>query len=224
MQGMAFGGMDPHYNFWHTHYSWWYHAGHNNIQLAAQEIKNARISYGLGSLLAKDRLSHESVEKLKQVKIKVFDYGLDGEIAALLETLTGKVELVKSPEVPLHLLQMKIPPKEYIIVVSGLSVPQPKEIYQALVTFVNDGGRLFWYNCATHILGGIFLGKIQPIPPSTTVRAKLKVLAEKDLFTAFRSNEEINLEYHRYPIDILDTKNVVVLCKVQGQKPRTSLG
>jgi len=147
----------------------------------------------------------------------VFDFGSDGEIASLLEALVGKVEVVKPQEIPFHLLSQKLQPTQYIVVLSGLAHPQPPEVFQALFTFLGEGGRIFSYNCAMHIMGSLFPSKIHPSPPSTTIKAKLKIVNDKELFSAYPSEVDINLEYTRYPVEIVDKQNVTILAKIQGQ-------
>jgi len=210
-------GADPHYMHWYNKYAWWYHVGHNNIQLASPDVKVVRIAYGIAGLLVKDRIGEGNAEVLRTIKIKFFDYGGDGELAMILEHLVGKVESARATEVPFHILSQKLPPSEFIMVVSGLAHPQPKEIYAAFQQFANEGGRIFFFNCASHILANIFPGKFQPCPPSTTVRSKLKILAEKELFSAFKYHD-IVLEPHRNPLDIIDkTKSVTIITKINAQ-------
>jgi len=64
----------------------------------------------------------------------------------------------------------------------------------------------------------MFPGKIQPAPHSVCVSAKLKLnSSEKDIFTGFGNPEEVSLEYGRYPVNVVDQKNVKILAKVNAQ-------
>src|SRR5689334_2983127 len=85
--------MDPNYQHWFHHYGWWHHMV--NAQGPNFDIKVARIAYSLAGLLVRDRLEKEdpkNVETLSEMKIKIFDFGLDQDMPTLIENLGAKVE------------------------------------------------------------------------------------------------------------------------------------
>lgn len=76
---------------------------------------------------------------------------MDGDIAQLIEAVGPKVDTIKPYEIPFHLLQSRLTPNQ-IVILSGLFQPQPKEIFQSLLSFVADGGRLIIVNSARYSL------------------------------------------------------------------------
>lgn len=95
--------LDPNFQYWLHNYGWWHHM--ITKEGTNFDIKIARIAYSLGSLLAKDRLAKEdpkNVETLEQLKLKVFDFGLDADISTILEKLCGKVQIIRPSEVRYH--------------------------------------------------------------------------------------------------------------------------
>jgi len=134
---------------------------------------------------------------------------------AFCESLGPKIEVIKQ-DAFYHLMTQKLDPNQ-MIVISGLFTPQLKEVLQTIQTFVNEGGRLIILNSASHVIASLFPGKIQTAPPSTTIQARAKFVAEKDLFSGYTYGDDLLLEYYRYPIDIIDKQNVKVLAQVQGQ-------
>lgn len=43
--------------------------------------------------------------------------------------------------------------------------------------------------------------------------SKIKITGDKELFTGYAFNEDLELEHSRWPLDVQDRKSVKVLCK-----------
>jgi hypothetical protein len=210
--------------------NWWYGAtGGSNSKTHSLtfyrkniDTKLNRIAAHDAGLLVKDRLVQENpsipvTNILTGLKVKLIDFAMDGEMSNLLESVGIRAEIIKSYEVPTFLLQTKPDPNQ-IIILSGLYPPQPREILQALTTFIQEGGRLFLINCASPNAAAITLGKVIPGPPSTTVKAPVHITAERDVFTGFQNLMDIDLEACRLPIDVQDKKDTKILVKVLTSK------
>lgn len=60
----------------------------------------------------------------------------------------------------------------------------------------------------------MFPGKVTAAPPSTTISSKLQILAEKELFeNAFQGGEYLELEFYRYPVEVVDKQAVKVIAQ-----------
>jgi len=212
-----------------SNFNWWYGASggaSNPSHLAAfyhrlPDAKISKIAYRLGGLLVKDRLykehgNPEVVDSiLDSVRIKIFDYSFDGDVGVLFESLGMKVELVRPFESAYHIIQTRLHPSQ-VVIISGLFHPQPKEIFQGLFQFVLEGGRLIIVNSAAPVLSMLFPGKFHPMEPSTTVRAPLIIGKERDIFSGYESNEQIDLEFYRPSLELLDKKEGKILAKVRS--------
>jgi hypothetical protein len=180
------------------------------------DSKVGRIAYSLAGLLVKDRIQ-QGKDFLATFKIRFFDFGSDGDLASLFESIGMKVEVIKGPEIGPFLVNQKLE-VDQLVIINGMYHGQPKEAFQNLASYVNEGGRLLVFNSAPHLVSMIFPGKIQPAPHSICVSAKLKISAsDKDIFAAYGDSEDISLEYGRYPVGVADTKNVKVLSKINAQ-------
>jgi len=187
--------------------NWWNYATTDNV-----DPKIARIAYQVGSQLVKDRLKDEIMGILGQSRVKLFDFALDGDFASFLEALGLKVDIVRPHEIPIHVTTSRLTPNQMVFI-SGMFMPLPPKEMQNMNTFVLEGGRLAFFNCAPHLIAGIFPGKILPLPHSTTVTAKIKIMNEKELFTGFKTGDELALDNQRYSFFVYDKQNVKVLAK-----------
>jgi hypothetical protein len=210
-------GFDPNYRYWYNNFAWWYSSvDHAGVQSSA-EAKIARIGFSLAGMIAKDRLPKEQVDRISNLRCKLFDFALEGDVAAMFEALGVKTEVIKPTEVALHTVNQKLIPT-HLVVINGISQPPPKEVLQAIVQFVTEGGRLFFYNSAAHIVQSLFPGKIGPVPPSTLLSAKVYFPGpEKELFASYHNGDYVDLEYNRYPITVLDKPSVRTLAEVHGR-------
>jgi len=171
----------------------------------------------LAGLVAKDRMTKEQVEKLSSMKFKIFDFAVDGDMPAMIESLGVKVESVKPNDIHLHVVTQKLFPNQ-ILIINALYQPQSKEIFQAIANFVYDGGRLLIFNTASHLVSAMFPGRIQPVIPTTLVTARINFLGpEIELFSSWTQSELVDLEYYRYPIEVTDAREVKVLAEVKGR-------
>jgi len=209
---------DPNYNYWYNTFAWWYYSGADHGTTYHQaDAKISRISYSLAGLVARDRLTREQQDKLSSMKLKVFDFAVDGDMPAMLESTGVKVEAVKPTDVHLHVINQKLLPNQ-IVIINALYQPQPKDIFQAITNFVYEGGRLLIFNTASHLVSAMFPGRIAPVSPSTLISARVNFLGpEIELFSSWTPNELVDLEYYRYPIEIMDSREVKVLAEVKGR-------
>jgi len=210
-------GFDPNYHYWYNNFAWWYSSlDHGAVQSSA-EAKIARIGFSLAGMVAKDRLAKDQVERISNLKCKLFDFALEGDVAAMFEALGVKTEVVKPTEVPIHTINQRLIPTHFVVI-NGLIHPPQKEVLQAITQFVVEGGRLFFYNTAAHIIQSMFPGKIGPTPPSTLLSARVYFPGpEKELFASYHNGDLVDLEYTRYPISVLDKESVKVLAEVKGR-------
>jgi len=96
--------------------------------------------------------------------------------------------------------------------------PQSKDIFQAIANFVYDGGRLLIFNSASHVISGMFPGRIAPVVPSTVISGRVNFIgSEAETFSSWSSNAIVDLESYRYPIEVSDTREVKVLAEVKGR-------
>jgi len=214
------GGMhfDAQYHYWYTNFAWWYFGGGDHgITYHSTDPKVPRISYSLAGLLARDRMTKEQVDKLANLKFKVFDFSVDADLVGWLEAIGVKLEVIKPQEVSLYIAHQPIQTNQ-IIILNGLIQPS-KDLMQVLTNFVNDGGRLLIFNCASNVIAAMFPGKITPLPPSTLLCAKVHFPGpEIDLFSSFTQNEMVDVEYSRYPIEVPDRNEVKVLAELKGRQ------
>lgn len=134
-------------------YNWWDYA-----QDKVVDTKVTKIGYSLASVLARDRLKEQS-QMVPDIKVKLFDYGADNELFMVLESLGFKIERIKTPEVPQHVIHNKLDPNQ-VVFISNLVNPQPREVFQGFAKFVEEGGRLLFFHCAPHWINVIFPGKV----------------------------------------------------------------
>eukprot|EP01114_Cavostelium_apophysatum_P013491 TRINITY_DN327_c1_g4_i1.p1 TRINITY_DN327_c1_g4~~TRINITY_DN327_c1_g4_i1.p1 ORF type:complete len:335 (-),score=93.07 TRINITY_DN327_c1_g4_i1:31-1035(-) len=205
---------DPNYSYWNNHYSWWYHNVYPHG--SGVDTKVSRLGYILGAQLVQDKIDAASLEVLRSIKLKVLDFSTDADVPAYLEAIVGKIEIVKPHEIPFHIVNHKLQPNQYTVAINGLHTPQTPEIMQALYIFAMEGGRIYIVNSAAHIVAGLFAGKIRPKAPSTVDSTRLKILAEKELFSGYQNNELINLEYFRYPLEVVDKESVTTITKINA--------
>jgi len=191
-------------------YNWWDYAQQTSV-----DPKVSRIAYNLAGHIVKDRLKQDNLQKIKDMKVKFLDFANDGDLASLLESLGLKLDVVRGADIPFNLMNNKLEPNQ-IVIINSLYVGQPKEVFQNIFNYVNDGGRLMIFNSSPQLVSAIFPGKIHPAPHSICVSAKLKITGDKELFSAYGPVEDVALEYGRYPIDIIDKKGVEVLAKIQA--------
>lgn len=192
--GMPFG-MDPTWALPPGQgFNWWEYATKK-----VHEPKILRVAYNIASMLVKDRISEEKMKELSGARIKFFDYSLDGELAPFFESLGVKVDTVKPHEGTFMLMSTSLQANQ-IIVIHGLVIPQPKEVYNTLYKFVSEGGRLICIGCAPQILTNSFGKSFQSLPHSTTVKARMKVQSQQDLFSGYPNPADLSLELSRYPM------------------------
>jgi len=219
---MSFAGpmggpfFDPNYRYWYNNFAWWYSSIDHAVQTAA-EAKIARIGFSLAGMITKDRLPKDQVERVSKLQCKLFDFALEGDVAAMFESLGVKTEVVKPTEVGNHTINQRLNPAHFVVI-NGLIHPPQKEVLQAITQFVYEGGRLFFYNTAAHIIQSMFPGKIGPTPPSTLLSARVYFPGpERELFASYHNGDMVDLEYNRYPITIIDKEAVSLLAEVRGR-------
>jgi len=159
------------------------------------------------------------------LRFKVFDFGpLEGDVGSMIEALGIKAEVLKPTEIHVHTMSQRIPPNQ-VLVINQLYHPQPKEVFQAIAQFVFEGGRLFIFNSASHLISAIFPGKIGPSPPSTLTTGRVRFPGpDKDLFTSWPQDAEVDVEYNRYPFSVIDREGVKVLAEVKGRHIEPTVG
>lgn len=210
-------GFDPNYRYWYNNFAWWYSTMDHAAVQSSADAKIVRIGFSLAGMIAKDRLPKEQVERIANLKCKLFDFALEGDVAAMFEALGVKTEVIKPTEVALHTVNQRLIPTQ-LVVINGITQPPPKEVLASIVQFVTEGGRLFFYNSAAHIVQSMFPGKIGPVPPSTLLSAKVYFPGpEKELFASYHNGDYVDLEYNRYPITVLEKANVRTLAEVHGR-------
>jgi len=173
----------------------------NTIQ-STVDAATARIAFSLGAQLVRDRVGAQNAEKLSQtIKIKIFDAGMgidSGEVHQIIEKLGVKIDIV-----PPHTLSMQLDtlPTDQIVVATGIVFNLPLDIVAALQNFAQRGGRILFANCSPNAIAIMFPGKFQGFLPTCTVKAPLRIIADKDLFTGFAADErKITPELVRYPL------------------------
>jgi hypothetical protein len=192
-------------------YNWWDYAQEKTV-----DSKVSRIAYTLAGMLVQDRLKAGNVD-ISQIRVKLLDFGTDGDLASLFESIGLKPEIIKTQDIPYSILSNNLETNQ-IIAINSLYHGQPKEVFANLFQYVTEGGRLLIFNSAPHLVSAIFPGKVQPAPHSTCVSAKLKIsVSEKEIFSGFSNSEQVILEYGRYPVEIVDKQNVKILAKINAQ-------
>jgi hypothetical protein len=200
-------GLDPY--AWGKTFNWWEYATE-----AKTDPRVARIGYQLASYLIRDRLG-DSMDGLKGLRIKIFDFSTEYTISALFEALGLKVETIKSSEAP-FLLSSPFRLNQ-LIVLYGLTVLMPKDLYVNLIEFVTRGGRLFCIQCSAASVTPFVGTRIVDVPHSTVVCARMRVANDKQFFSAFPEGSEIDLDLTRLPISVPDERVVQVLVKVAAR-------
>eukprot|EP01118_Nematostelium_gracile_P019621 TRINITY_DN915_c0_g1_i1.p1 TRINITY_DN915_c0_g1~~TRINITY_DN915_c0_g1_i1.p1 ORF type:complete len:463 (+),score=161.70 TRINITY_DN915_c0_g1_i1:77-1465(+) len=215
------GGMhfDPQYHYWYNNFAWWYYGGENShFNTSTTDPKVSKVAFSLAGLIVKDRMPKTQMEKISACKPKMFDFALDGELAAYFESVGVRLEIIKPQDVIVFLTNHKLPPNQ-IVILNGLLQPA-KELMTALSNFVSDGGRLLIFNTSSQVISSMFPGKIGTAPPSTLISSRIRLTGkESELFTSLKDMDEIDLEYQRHPIEITDKQEVTVLVEALGRKP-----
>ncbi|PRP83405.1 hypothetical protein PROFUN_09433 [Planoprotostelium fungivorum] len=215
----------PTYHWWHGSSGGTTNASHKqSFYHKMTDQKKDKLSQLNAALLVKDRLATElkmTAEELNvylaEVKIRIYDFAVDGELGNLLEAVGFKPEIVKPFQVSSYLIQAK-QPNNQLVIISGLFQMQPREVFQALYNFVHEGGRLIFINSTSGVLPLCFGPKLTPGPPSTVVRAGLRIISDKELFSGYEPSEQIELEQVRESLEVKDKNEVKVLAKIHGSR------
>lgn len=185
--------------------------------------KIAAFGHKVSAVLARERIGPK-FDVLPSVRVKHFDFSIDGssEMGTMLESMGVQAETIKLAEVPVFLLNFRLMPEEHIVIVSGLIVPQPKEVFQAFQEFVNGGGKMIVLNSLPFLVGQAFPGYFAPAPPSTLLGARLKVCAadkaDKELVQGHSDGEYVVIDNARFHVHVNTKSTARVLTKLSSPK------
>lgn len=94
-------------------------------------------------------------KRLKETKVRVFDFSKDGDMLAMMEGIGFTVDPHKQQDGTFFLLNNRLKNNQVVIIYS-LFTPQPREVFTNLYSFVAEGGRLIFINSAPYLIGVLF--------------------------------------------------------------------